>query len=160
MTTKFPTRDQEWSTGKETFFRDVIVFIDRIRDVARIRGGEFVRANLQLCLRGEALEWYTSQLTYGEKRLLTYGQELDEWVSFLMERFGAPKSIGIAQLLKEKYTINDAVRHREPREYAMAIVRAAKVAKLDAVHNQLDIIWNGLDVEFQSDIDSPDIYHA
>ncbi|KAL2038846.1 hypothetical protein N7G274_008368 [Stereocaulon virgatum] len=39
----------------------------------------------------------------------------------------------------------------------MAVVRAAKVAKLDVVHNQLDIIWNGLDVEFQSNIDPPDI---
>ena len=57
-----------------------------------------------------------------------------------MEHFGPPKSVDMAQLLKERYTINDALRHREPREYAMAIVRAAKVAKLDVVHNQLDII--------------------
>ena len=143
-------------TGKETFFRDVVVFIDRIKDVSHTKGTELVRLNLQLCLRGEALEWYTSQLTDAEKRLLTYGQDLDEWVTFLMERFGPPKSIGMAQLLKERYMINNATRHREPREYAMAIVRAAKVAKLKTVHNQLDIIWNGLDVEFQSDIDPPD----
>ena len=57
-------------TGKETFFRDVIIFIDRIKDIARTKGTELVRANLQLCLRGEALEWYTSQLTDAEKRLL------------------------------------------------------------------------------------------
>ena len=74
-----------------------------------------------------------------------------------MERFGPLKNIGIAQLLKEKYTIGDALRHREPREYAIAIVRAAKVAKLEVVYNQLDIIWNGLDVEFQSDIDPPEV---
>ena len=43
-------------TGKETFFRDVIVFINRIKDIARTKGTELVRANLQLCLRGEALE--------------------------------------------------------------------------------------------------------
>ena len=47
------------------------------------------------------------------------------------------------------------MRHRESREYVMTIVRAAKVVKLGDVHNQLDIIWNGLDVEFQSDIDPP-----
>ena len=74
-----------------------------------------------------------------------------------MERFGPAKSIGMSQLLREKYTINDALRHREPREFAMAIVRAAKIAKLETVHNQLDIIWNGLDVEFQSDIDPPEV---
>ena len=63
----------------------------------------------------------------------------------------------MAQLLKEKYTINNAVRHREPREYTIAIIHAAYIAKLDTVYNQLDIIWNSLDVEFQSDIDSPNI---
>lgn len=36
----------------------------------------------------------------------------------------------------------------------MAIVSAARVAKLGDIHNQLDVIWNGLNVEFQSDIDS------
>lgn len=141
--------------GKETYFRDVIVFIDRIKDVARVKGAELLRNNLQICLRGEALEWYTCQLTDNEKRLLTYGNNVDEWSAALLERFGPTKASGMATIVKERYTLNDAMRHREPREYAMAIIRAAKVAKLGDIHNQLDIIWNGLDVEFQSDIDPP-----
>ena len=127
-------------TRKETFFRDVIIFIDWIKDVGRTKGIELVQLNLQLCLRGEALEWYTFQLTNAEKCLLMYGQELDKWISFLMERFKPLKNVGMAQLLKEQYTITDALWHREPWEYAIAIVRAAKVAKLDVIHNQLDII--------------------
>ncbi len=35
------------------------MFIDRIRDVVRVKGAELLRNNLQICLRGEALEWYT-----------------------------------------------------------------------------------------------------
>lgn len=143
--------------GKDTYFRDVTIFIDRIKDVARVKGSELLRNNLQICLRGEALEWYTCQLTDNEKRLLTYGNNCEEWSSALLERFGPTKASGMATIVKEKYTLNDAMRHREPREYAMAIIRAAKVAKLGDVHNQLDIIWNGLDVEFQSDIDPPTI---
>ena len=135
------------NSGKEIFLRDVIVFIDRIRDVARIRRAKFVRGNLQPYLREEALEWYTSQLTDREKLSLTYSQALDKWVSFLIERFRLTKSMGMSQLLKEKYTINDALRYREPRKFAMSVVRTAKIAKLDVVHNQLEIIWNGLDVD-------------
>ena len=140
--------------GKETYFRDVIIFLDRIKDVARSKA-ELLRNNLQLCLRGEALEWYTCQLTDNEKRMLTYGENADEWSHFLLERFGPTKASGMATLVKERYTLHDAIRHREPREYAMTIIRAAKVAKLGDTHNQLDVIWNGLDVEFQSDIDPP-----
>ena len=141
--------------GKETYFRDVLVFIDRIKDVARVKGAELLRNNLQICLRGEALEWYTCQLTDNEKRLLTYGNNVEEWSTALLERFGPTKASGMATIVKERYTRNDAMRQREPREYAMIIIRAAKVAKLGEIHNQLDIIWNGLDVEFQSDIDPP-----
>ena len=141
--------------GKETYFRDILVFIDRIKDVARVKGAELLRNNLQICLRGEALEWYTCQLTDGEKRLLTYGNDVAEWSQALLERFSPTKASGMATIVKERYSLNDAMRHREPCEYAMTIIRAAKVAKLGDVHNQLDIIWNGLDVEFQSDISPP-----
>ncbi len=85
---------------------------------------------------------------------MTYGNEVDEWSSSLLERFGPTKASGMATIVRERYTLNDAVKHREPREYAMIIIRAAKVAKLGDIHNQLDIIWNGLDIEFQSDISS------
>ena len=142
-------------TGKDTFFRDVVAFIDRIKEMARVKGAELLRNNLSTCLRGEALEWHTSQLTDNEKRLLTYGNDVDEWCAALLERFGPTKQSGMAIIARERYTLNDAVRHREPREYAMTIIRAAKIAKYGDVHNQLDIIWNGLDVEFQSDIDPP-----
>ena len=33
-------------TGKDTYFRDVTVFIDRIKDVARVKGPELLRSNL------------------------------------------------------------------------------------------------------------------
>ena len=32
--------------GKETYFRDVLIFIDRIKDVARVKGAELLRNNL------------------------------------------------------------------------------------------------------------------
>ena len=76
----------------------------------------------------------------------------------MLERFGPTKALGMATIIKERYTLNDAARHRESCEYAMTIVRAAKIAKLGETHNHLDVIWNGLDVEFQSDIASPTIH--
>ena len=62
-------------TGKSTFFRDIHVFIDRVKDVARAKGDELLRQNLQICLRGTALAWYTTELTENDKRLVAYGIE-------------------------------------------------------------------------------------
>ena len=144
-------------TGKETYFRNITVFINRIKDVARVKGTELLQNNLQIYLRGEALEQYTCQLTDNEKRLLSYGINVDEWSKALLERFGPTKASGITTIIRERYILNDAMRYREPREYTMVIIRAAQIAKLGDVYNQLDIIWNSLDIEFQSDIDSPTV---
>ena len=42
--------------GKDTYFRDVHVFIEKIKDMATIKEAEMVRNNLYTCLRGTALE--------------------------------------------------------------------------------------------------------
>ena len=126
--------------GKDTYFRDVTVFIDRIKDVSRVKGAELLRNNLQICLRGEALKWYTCQLTDNEKRLLTYDNNVEEWGSALLKRFGPTKASEMTIIVKERYSLNNTIRRREPREYAMIIIRAAQVTKLGDTHNQLDII--------------------
>ena len=141
--------------GKDTYFRDVFAFIDRIHDIARTKGAKEVRENIQLSLRGTALEWYTSELTDGEKRLGTYGEDTTEWDNLLLRRFKPARTIGMSVILKERYTLMDASKHREPREFAQTILRAAKTAELGDLPHQLLIIWNALDLDFQRDIPEP-----
>ena len=62
-------------TGKDTYFRDIFAFIDRIKDLVRVKGAYPIRNNLQLSLRGTALEWYTSELIEDEERPVTYGND-------------------------------------------------------------------------------------
>ena len=49
------------------WIQNVFVFIQRIKDIASIRGEEIVRSNLPLCLRGAAAMWYTDLLNDVEK---------------------------------------------------------------------------------------------
>lgn len=77
------------------------MFIDRIKDVARSKGAELLRNNLQICLRGETIKWYSCQGTDNEKRLLTYGNDVHEWSRILPERFGPTKASGMAVRVRE-----------------------------------------------------------
>lgn len=142
-------------TGKETYFRDVHLFLEHARDVAGVKGDELVRTNLWTCLKGPALDWWLTELTENDKRLTKLGNKLEEWERMLIERFKAPTNIAIDSLLKEKYTLRDASNHREPREYAQKILRAAKDAKFADVRNQLDVIYNGVDSELRRDLRRP-----
>lgn len=99
--------------------------------------------------------WHTTKLSDDARRLLTYGNNLDEWERKLTERFKEQASIATASLLREKYTMYDAQQQREPREYAQKIIRHAKSAELTSIFNQLNVIYNGIDVEFRQVLKKP-----
>jgi hypothetical protein len=48
--------------------------------------------------------------------------------------------------------MNDALRRRESREYAVVIMRAARSAKFKFERHQIMLMYNDLDLEFQRDI--------
>lgn len=144
--------------GKETYFRDIHLFVERAKDLAVIKGS-MVRENLWTCLRGTALEWWTAELSDAEKRLTKYGNpdsDISEWSRLLTARFKEPSHVAIDAVLRERYSLRDASSRREPREFAQKILRSAKDAGMTLVKNQLDIIYNGIDLELRRDIKRPD----
>ncbi len=58
----------------------------------------------------------------------------------------------MTSLIKKKYTMKNARRRRESREYAEIILRAAKSADLTSEISQIFLIYNDIDVKFQRDI--------
>jgi hypothetical protein len=57
-------------TGKETYFRDIYLFLDQARDMLPTKGDNYIRENLWQCLRGSAMEWWTSVLSDAEKHFI------------------------------------------------------------------------------------------
>ena len=141
--------------GKETYFRDVHLFIDRAKDIAAIKEAKTVRENLWMSLRGTALEWWTAEMSPAEKRLTILGDSVDEWSTLLIARFKEPSNVAIDAVLRERYSLRDANSKREPREYAQKILRSAKDAGMSIVKTQLDIVYNGIDLELRRDIKKP-----
>ena len=139
-------------TPKETYFRDVHLFLEHARDVVSLKGDELVRINLWTCLKGFVLEWWLTKLYENDKRFVKLGNKLDEWERMLIKRFKPSFSIAIDSLLRERYILRDAGNHRESRKYVQRILRGAKDVKFTDVGNQIDIIYNGLDAELRRDI--------
>ena len=53
-----------------TYYSDVYVFIDRMNNLVLLKLEEVARANIHSCLKGDALRWYSYELTSDEKRLM------------------------------------------------------------------------------------------
>ena len=140
--------------GKDTYFRDVHIFIDRIKDMAIVKGEKLVRDNLYTCFKGKALHWYSSILSPEQKRLVKLGEGVDEWVAALLKRYKESASSAMTTLTTAKYTMEDARRKREPLEYAILISRAAKATDM-SVLSQVTLIYNGIELELRRDLSKP-----
>ena len=136
-------------TGKDIYFRNIHLFLDRVKDMTIIHDDQFIRENLFICLKSAALQWYIFELSTETKELLRYEQNLKYWTDQLLKRFKKSSNVFIITILKERYTMNDVRRRRKFREYAFIILRAAKSTDMKFVTNQIAIIYNELDFEFQ-----------
>jgi len=59
--------------GKDTFFRDMSLFLKLANEAAIINNAKIVRRYLHVYLRGDAQEWYISILTPIERQKLRDG---------------------------------------------------------------------------------------
>src|SRR4051794_26619020 len=83
------------------------------------------------------------------------GLGINLWVDALIKRFHPHRSVALAALTFEKYTVQDARNRRETADYLQAILRHAKGAGIESEYNQLTFAWNGLDPELRVFIQQP-----
>ena len=137
---------------KDIYFRDVHVFIEKIKNMTQIKDDILIKNNLYSCLRNIALTWYTSNLNDDHKRLIKFDNEIDEWIRILLKKFRQSSETALAIVIKEKYIMKNVRKRRKSIEYAQIIIRTVRFAKM-SVYNQVYLIFNDLNVEFQKNLD-------
>lgn len=142
-------------SGKETIYRDVHAFVDRLNDMLVVYGAPAIRTNLVKCLRGRANARYTTQLTPLEKEGLRNCDEISLWTNALVHKFKESATVALTRLNSVKYTISDARQKHEPTDYVYEIVRRAKAAGFDQTIQQLTYAYNGLEPELRALLDEP-----
>ena len=149
--------------GKDSFYRNASVFLDRLDDIVKLRGGEIVRANIRTCLRGTALQWYTTELSENEKSFFrgtsttTNPQDpIHRWKVAIRRRWDPPASVALQNFMSTRYTLSMAMSGMSMIQYFSTKIRLAKEAGFDNVYQQLLAVWNGLDIEIREHIAEPD----
>ncbi len=118
-----------------------------------LKTDELIQINLWLSLREDVLKWWYT-LDDIEKHIMKYENDnsLDEWAQLLIKQFSQLSNVTIDSMLNEKYTLQDAFNRRKSRSFAQKIIQAVKDARLDNVKNQLNIMYNVIDLKLQRDI--------
>lgn len=136
-------------------FRDVHLFVDRLKDAVAYRGEAMVRERIPSLLRGTAAIWYTTALDPVLKNGLRVSP-IDSFYRSLVDQFRRPASESMSALTRQKYTLADAKDRRPIAQYVFNVVRHARDVGLDQTHQQLIFAYNGIDVLLRQSIPEPD----
>ena len=136
---------------KNIYFRDVDMFIDRMKNMIVVKNVELIHQNFYICFRDTIFAWYTSILIENQKRFVKLSDNVDEWVKVLHKRFKKSISIVMIIITRERYTMKNARRKRKSMKYVDIIIRAIKTINM-IVFVQIYLIYNELNLEFRRDL--------
>jgi hypothetical protein len=141
------------NAGKHVIYRDVYIFVERLKNLAYTHADNTVMSIIPECFRGAALMWHLAELSESEKAGLRTS-DLATWYSALIKRWKMPKTVALATLTSSSFGLHD-IGYLSPRAWILEMRHCAKAANLDSTYNQLTIIRNRLDVDIRLDIPEP-----
>ena len=113
---------------------------------------KIIRRNLSICLKNNALIWHTIELANIFRKILIYEQNVKKSIQTLIQKFKQQTITTTASLLKKSYIMKNARKLRKSKKYAQRIIRLTKSAQIKSVFNQLNIIYNGVEVKLRRDL--------
>jgi hypothetical protein len=129
--------------GKHTIYKDVFAFTDRLKQLAIDDYNEARICRLWTkCLRGDALQWYSWELTDMERRLLSTTTDFELVRQTLIKRFQLQPSVALNKLTAGKFYFNG---NRDLRQHCLSRLRYSRHADFQSTHQQLLCVWNTLD---------------
>jgi uncharacterized membrane protein len=96
--------------------RDVVEFIDRIRNIALLRDQRLVVTNLVTLLIEQIKMWYNYELNNFFKMIMQQ-RFIDQWINAFVARFTFNKSETPQTLEKQRYIKQDAANKRNSVDY-------------------------------------------
>ncbi|CAG8239687.1 unnamed protein product [Penicillium salamii] len=135
-----------------TYYTNVDVFIDRMRDLVALKSETVVRANIHSCLRGAALRWYTQELSRDTKDLLQLKSLEEAWFKRLATRFKPSRTDALRQLESTHYTWKDIRAGTTPRDYAQKMLRLLKSTGTSDKNDQIARIVYNIEATLARDI--------
>ena len=147
-------RGDSITVGTDVVFRDVNLFIDRLKDAVAGRSEDIVKHRIPSLLRGEAQMWYSTGLSDLEKTGLRHGS-MESWYRTLSNQFKRPLSEALRLLGQERYTLLDTRNRRPVAQHFYAVQRHARDAGFTSAEHQLTYAFNGIDVRLRQTMREP-----
>jgi hypothetical protein len=102
---------------RHVFYKNIYVFVDRLKNMIIIRDDDKLRTILSQCFRDASLIWHFIELFDMKKNFLRQ-INLTSWYQTLINRFKKRISIALSSLQNNRYTLTDAKAEKDSRIFA------------------------------------------
>ena len=136
---------------KHVFYKNVYVFVNRLKNVASLRDENILRNIIFQCLRDTTLIWHSTELSNVEKSIYRE-MSFDNWCTILIKRFKEKTFTALINIHFTKYILDDVRNQKNSKVFAQNIFRHVKIANMTSTYNQLCIIWNNFNWQFRQHI--------
>jgi hypothetical protein len=145
------------TVGRDTIYRNVDAFIERIKDAIATKGAAIVRDNVHLCLCGAATRWYIFEVSDLNKQAMRtdVSPALDQWIGHLTARFRPRMAQAVRENSEVTFKISDIRAGKSILSYFQSKLLCSHAAGFSSVHLQLIQVYMGLDASLRRDLFEP-----
>ena len=137
--------------NKNTYFKNVHLFTERIKNMIVMKEAKLTRQNLYICLRKFVLTWYIDVFNDDQKKLMKLNEKIEKWEKTLFKRWKKSSITIMTMIIKKKYIMKNVRKHKEFFEFAQIIIRKIK-STLMSIFSQIYLIYNDLKLKFRRDL--------
>lgn len=151
------TRDEHMRMVEDSlFFSSVIAFVGHIRALSAFKSENTIRLNISYCLRGEALDWFTTELSQREREKLRSSSLEEGWIQTLITRFKMRPSHAAKTLKRSKYNWGDVRSQRSLVMWAHNMLRLAQESnEYPLVWQQIHAVWDQIEIPIRGNVSEP-----
>ena len=140
---------------KNVYYKNVYLFVEKIKDAVNMYTIEKIRFNLFNCLKKTAQIWYIKDFSDFEKKTLrSLNTEIEKWCDVLIKKFKQSIFFALQFLSSKSYSFNDLKSKKNMSNFVFSVMKHAKAINITNVHDQLIWIYNAIAFELTRNINS------
>jgi hypothetical protein len=123
------------TVGRDTIYRNIDTFCERIKDTIATKGADIVKENLHLYLRGYANRWWTFEQSDLDKQAMRsdISPNLAQWTGRLQIRFRPRMTQASRENSELKFSIADIRAGKKVLTYFQSKILRARAAGFETV---------------------------
>ena len=140
--------------NRNVYYRNVFIFVKKIKNAVITYEIETIKINLSTCLRDTVQIWYIEDFSDLKKQTLRFFDEkTDHWCEAFIKKFRQSMIFAFQKLSEKKYSLNDVKNHKNISNFVFSIMKHAKAANISDQYSQLIWIFNAITFEIRKDIE-------